>query len=106
MPGTIAGWLFSRSVFGGELGRARDPDYRDPDGRDPDGHDPDGRDPDGHHPSAGAAHWCGDGRALRLLIDRQIHRLEPGRMGEPGDATAFGDGAAVDLLDVAGEIDR
>ena len=43
---------------------------------------------------------------LPLAVGRQVDRLQARRIGEPGDPAALGDRLAVDLLDVAGEVDR
>ena len=43
---------------------------------------------------------------LPLAIDRQVDRLQPRRVGQARDPAALGDRLPVDLLDVAGEVDR
>ena len=53
-----------------------------------------------------AAARAGRRRGLRLAVGREVDRLEPRRFGQPGDPAALGDRPAVDLLDVAGEVDR
>ena len=45
-------------------------------------------------------------RASALAVRRQVHGLQPGRIGQPGIRPRLAIGCAVDLLDVAGEVDR
>src|SRR5215212_753042 len=50
--------------------------------------------------SAGSGDGCG------LAIFRQIDPSEPGRLGPAGDPATLRNRPAVDLLDIAGEVDR
>ena len=54
---------------------------------------------------AGWTNWRGT-PALPLPVDGQVDRLEAWRVGQAGDPATLGDRAAIDLLDVTGEIDR